>query len=155
MTYDILLPLHTWVRWAALLALIITIVRAAWGFWQKRDFTQTDHLFRHWTATILHIQLIIGMLLYAKSGLVRLFWSNLGTSANNWQLSFFNLLHPALMLVAIVLITIGSALAKRRTSDEAAFKTIMIWYSIGLLIILLAIPWSFSPFVSRPNFRAF
>jgi len=66
---------------------------------------------------------------------------------------FFGLIHILLMLIAIILITIGSAIAKRKTSDVEKFKTILIYYSISLLIIFIAIPWPFSPLAHRPFLR--
>jgi uncharacterized membrane protein len=68
---------------------------------------------------------------------------------------FFGIIHIVLMLVAIILITIGSAMAKRKTGDEQKFKTILLWYSLGLLLILIAIPWPFSPLAQRPYMRFF
>ena len=133
----------------------MTITLAAIGKTKRSFFSKTDNFFRHWTATLFHIQLIIGMLLLVKSPIVQYFWNNLKSGFENIELLFFGLLHPLLMLVSIIIITIGSAKAKRETSDTKKFKTILIWYSIGLFILFLAIPWSFSPFVGRPNFRAF
>ena len=59
------------------------------------------------------------------------------------------------MLAALILITIGSALAKRRQTDRDKFMTLLIWFSVGLTLIFLAIPWPFSPFANRPYFRLF
>jgi hypothetical protein len=63
--------------------------------------------------------------------------------------------HSLMMIVAIVIITIGSAKAKRKPTDIEKFKTMAIWFSIGLFIILVNIPWPFSPFASRSFFRPF
>jgi hypothetical protein len=57
------------------------------------------------------------------------------------------------MFTAIIVITIGSAMAKRKATDRERFKTMLTWYAIALLIIFLAIPWPFSPFANRPYFR--
>jgi hypothetical protein len=57
------------------------------------------------------------------------------------------------MIMAIIIITIGSALAKRKSSDKEKFKTMGLWFSIALIIIFIAIPWPFSPFANRPYFR--
>jgi hypothetical protein len=57
------------------------------------------------------------------------------------------------MFSAIIVITIGSAMAKRKATDRERFKTMLTWYAIALLIIFLAIPWPFSPFANRPYFR--
>jgi hypothetical protein len=59
------------------------------------------------------------------------------------------------MLTSITLITIGSIKAKRKTTDSEKFKIMTIWFSLAFLIILLMIPWSFSPLANRPNFRTF
>jgi len=60
-----------------------------------------------------------------------------------------------MMITAIVIISIGSAKAKRKHTDNEKFKTIAIWFTIGLLIILASVPWAFLPFASRPYFRPF
>jgi hypothetical protein len=68
---------------------------------------------------------------------------------------FFRLVHISLMVIAVVIITIGSASARRMGKDKLKYKTMLLWFSIALLIILTAIPWPFSPLVQRPFFRSF
>jgi hypothetical protein len=63
--------------------------------------------------------------------------------------------HITMMLIAVSIITMGSMFSKRKEDDAAKFKTIAIWYTVGLVIIFLSIPWKFSPFTSRPYFRWF
>jgi len=43
---------------------------------------------------------------------------------------------------AIVLITIGWSKHKKKTDDTSKFKTIAIFYGLGLLLILSRIPWT-------------
>ncbi|GAA4339005.1 hypothetical protein GCM10023149_49420 [Mucilaginibacter gynuensis] len=59
------------------------------------------------------------------------------------------------MTVAIILITIGSSAAKRKTTDIAKFKTMTVFFLLALLIIFMAIPWPFSPLANRPYLRSF
>ncbi len=49
------------------------------------------------------------------------------------------------MLLAIVLITIGHIKYKKKKENSAKHKTVMVYYAIGLLVILLFIPWPFRP----------
>jgi cytochrome b561 len=63
--------------------------------------------------------------------------------------------HSLMMVIAIIVITIGSAKAKRKLTDREKFKTMALWFSAGLLIILSSVPWAFSPLISRPYFRPF
>ena len=67
---------------------------------------------------------------------------------------FFGLLHLILMLIAIVLITLVSALAKRRLTDREKFRTMLVWFTIALLMIFIAIRWPFSPLANRPYFSS-
>ncbi|MRG48011.1 hypothetical protein GFS24_23020 [Chitinophaga sp. SYP-B3965] len=148
--YQILLYIHSLFRWLVLLSLIYSIYRAWRGYISHSAFTGTDNSIRHWTATIAHIQLTLGVVLYFKSPFTR---ASLKHTLQSMDLSFFSIIHLSMMVVAILLITIGSALSKRKTTDPEKFRTLLIWFSIALLIILLAIPWPFSPFTHRPYFR--
>jgi hypothetical protein len=56
---------------------------------------------------------------------------------------FFTVEHTLGMLIAAVLLTIGSAKAKRASSDEKKFKTIAWMFGISLLLVLACIPWPF------------
>lgn len=151
--YQTLTFYHSTVRWLVLASLIYAIVRAFKGYNSKYVFTKTDNAVRHWTATISHIQLVIGITLYSQSPIIKYFWTNFKEAVHNDDIAFFGLIHIVLMLTAIICITIGSALAKRKQRDNDKFKTMLVWFSISLLIIFIAIPWPFSPLANRPYFR--
>lgn len=144
---------HSTIRWLVLASLVYSIYRAYKGYFSNAPFSKTDNYVRHWTATIAHIQLIFGIVIYTQSPIIKFFWNNFDEAITNLDLAFFGLLHIILMLTAIVMITVGSALSKRRTTDREKFKTILFWFSVSLIIILIAIPWPFSPFANRPYFR--
>ena len=148
--YSFLLPVHSVFRWAVVLSLAYAIFISAKGYFSKTTFTKTSNTIRHWTATIAHIQLITGIILYVKSPFVKQFFA---TAHNTGETFFFGFIHLLLMLLAIVLITIGSAKSKREKTDEVKFKTMLIWFSLAGLLILLAIPWPFSPLANRPLIR--
>lgn len=153
--YQMLLYFHSIFRWLVLISLIFAIYRAWRGYRYQKPFTGTDNSIRHWTATISHIQLILGSTLYFKSPFIKGFWADLKHTIQQIDLAFFGIAHFALMALAIILITIGSALSKRKPSDQEKFHTMLIWFSIALLIIFVAIPWPFSPFANRPYLRHF
>ena len=151
--YQTLTFLHSQTRWLVLISLMYAIFRAFKGYTSNRKFSGTDNSVRHWTATIAHIQLIIGMIFYLKSPVVQYFWKNFNEAKESFEHLFFGLIHISLMLIAIIIITIGSAMTKRKLSDKEKFKTIGIWFSFALVIIFIAIPWPFSPLANRPYFR--
>lgn len=151
--YQSLTFYHSVIRWLVLFSLIYSIYRAYKGYNLQKVFTKTDNALRHWTATIAHIQLVIGIILYTQSPIIKYFWHNFNEAIQNLDTAFFGLIHIILMLTAIILITIGSALSKRKTTDNEKFKTMLVWFLISLIIILIAIPWPFSPLANRPYFR--
>ncbi|HEY0299149.1 MAG TPA: hypothetical protein VGB84_08015 [Arachidicoccus sp.] len=98
---------------------------------------------------------MIGIILYTQSPVVKYFWKETKIGLQNLDITFYGLIHIFLMLSSIAVLTIGSALAKRKPTDKEKFKTMLVWFSIALIIIFIAIPWTFSPFSRRPNFRTF
>jgi len=153
--YSTILILHSIFRWLVLLSLCYAIFRAYKGFNTQSAFTNIDEKIRHWTATIAHIQLTIGMLVYIKSPIIKHYFSDFKNLITNWNLTFFALIHFILMVSAIIIITIGSAKAKREKTDLEKFRTMLTYFSIGLIIIFIAIPWPFSPLANRPLLRIF
>ena len=149
--YKLLIVLHSYVRWFVLLSLIIAVFKACSGYFSNKAFTKSDNAVRHWAATVAHIQLMIGMILYFQSPVIKYFFKN--TNRAGAEYSFFGVIHGSFMLVAIIIVTIGSAMAKRKETDKAKFKTMLLWYSLALVIIFVAIPWPFSPFANRPYIR--
>jgi ABC-type Na+ efflux pump permease subunit len=151
--YATVLTLHSACRWLVLLSLPYALFRAYSGLAAGRPFTKTDNAVRHWAATIAHVQLLLGMALYVSSPAVKAGFASLRATGFALDAAFFSILHPLLMLVSVVLITIGSALAKRRAPARTQFQTLLRWYGVALLSILLFIPWPFSPLASRALFR--
>ncbi len=151
--YQTLTFLHSTFRWLVLLSLLYAIFIAYKGYFSNKEFSKTDNTVRHWTATIAHVQLILGIIFYSQSPIIKYFWKNFSDAKQSLDLLFFGLIHISLMLLAIVLITIGSAVSKRKPTDKEKFKTMLIYFFIALLIIFIAIPWPFSPLANRPYFR--
>ncbi|WP_233138111.1 hypothetical protein [Mucilaginibacter sp. MD40] len=136
-------------RWAVLITLLTSIRFAYTGYSKRRTFGKTDNTWRHWTATVSHMQLIIGMLVYTQSSTAKFNFRQISFLGHIKPEFFFGVVHLLMMLIAIVLVTIGSAVAKRKPNDHEKFKTMLIWFSLALFIILLAIPWPFSPLAQR------
>lgn len=151
--YQTLIFYHNTLRWLVLASLLFAIFRAYRGIFLKATFSKVDNAARHWTATIAHVQLMIAMVLYFQSPVIKYLFANFKEAIKTFDLLFFGLIHSFLMIVAIVIITIGSAKAKRRSTDHGKFKTMLIGFSIALIIIFLAIPWPFSPLANRPYYR--
>ncbi|TCC99884.1 hypothetical protein [Pedobacter psychroterrae] len=153
--YQILLPLHGLFRWLVLIFLIIAVFRAYRGRFKKIPFLSIDHTIRIITVKVVQIQFCIGIVLYTISPLVRYFLHNFNEAVHLREIRFFGMEHITMMSIAVAVITIGSDKVSKATDDQQKYKVMAIWFTVGLLLILTSIPWSFSPLTSRPNFRMF
>ena len=153
--YAILLTIHSWFRWLVLASLMFTLVRYYHGWFVGRKFSQLDAVTQSTTVKIVQIQFLIGLVLYVFSPMVRYFLFNFGAAVHQRDARFFGMEHITMMFIAVAVISAGSMQAIKKETEKEKFRTIAIWFSVGLLIIFLSIPWEFSPFTRRPYFRIF
>jgi len=104
---------------------------------KKRSFIDRDLRISLFALIVTHIQFIIGLGWYFMSPWYKSM-KETGVNATN---RLYVLEHPIMMLIGIVLITIGWSRHKKQTTDTGKFKTIMIFYGIGLFFILVRLPW--------------
>ena len=133
---EILVRAHSGLRWVVLGLLVYAIFNAL----RKKDFyAKSDRLVNMFAMVSLHIQLVIGLILYFTSVKV----SFVEGWMKNQLLRFYGMEHILLMIIAIVLLTIGHAKAKRASEPSKKHKTILLFYAIGLILIIASIPWPF------------
>jgi NADH:ubiquinone oxidoreductase subunit 2 (subunit N) len=134
--YHFIQKFHSGWAYLALLLLLISVINAAVGLFTKKDFKPLDRKISLFGLIAVHIQLVMGFLVYFLSPIGFALLGNMETSARLTSLE-----HPLTNIIAIVLITIGWSKHKKALSDEAKFKSIALFYGIGLLLILSRIPW--------------
>lgn len=149
--YTGLLHLHSALRYIVVILLVIAIIKAFTGWFGQKPFTEGDRKLGLFTLISVHVQLLIGLILYFVSPVVQSALSDMGSAMKNPELRFWAVEHIATIIIGIVLITVGYSTAKRATSDLVKFKRIALFYLIGFVLIMTAIPWPFSG-VPRPWF---
>ena len=142
--YSILLDLHSLLRYVALLLLIITVIKAFSGWLEKKQYTSLDNKLSLFTLIAMHLQLVIGLLLYFISPIVQAGISDMVVAMKNPELRFWTVEHISLMIVAIALITVGRIVSKKTTDSVIKHKKTAIFFLLGLLLILVSIPWPFT-----------
>jgi len=121
--------------------LIFLIVAIANAFSKKKSGTWTpkDRKLSAMTMGMVHLQFVIGLVLYFISPKV----SFTEGFMQNSVLRFYAVEHITMMIIAIALISIGHSKAKKATIDSKKFGAIATFYLIGLIIMLASIPWPF------------
>lgn len=150
--YESILLIHSWVRWAVLISLLGAIFYAI-RTGGVSGAKSSDKLARILPMIFVHTQFLLGLGLYFLSPIVQAFRSAPGHSMGVRELRYFGMEHITMMLLAVVILTIGSVLTKRRTDRISMMATMRNWYSGATVLILLGIPWSFLPAIGRPLFR--
>lgn len=139
--YEFILQAHSGWAYVALIIIVIAVINAYIGLSAKNPFTPKDRRISLFALLAAHVQFVLGLALYFTSpnGLQKIQAVGMGgMSAIDRLLA---LEHPLVNLIAITLITIGWSKHKR-SADETKFKTIAIFYSFGLVLLLSRIPWS-------------
>lgn len=134
--YEIIQKLHSGWAYIALLLLVIAVVNSIIGFVSKKEYKETDKKIGLYTLGAIHTQALIGLILYFVSPL-----GLSGFSMSNSALRLTSMEHPFINLLGIIIMTIGWVKHKKVSSNESKFKTVAIYYGIGLLLILSRIPW--------------
>ncbi len=138
--YHIFLLIHSFLRWAVLFSLLYVIFSHLAGWFSKRVYSKADNLAQSIAKSLTEIQLLLGFVLYfVFSPITQIFFKN-GLQGSH-EIWFFGIYHIAMMFLAVVMLNIGSAVAKRAQTDAVKFKNIVIYFSVTLLLIILAIPW--------------
>ncbi len=136
--YTFIQKFHSGWAYLALLLLVIAVANSLIGMSSKKEFTAKDRKIAIFGLIATHIQLVVGMILYFVSPLGSAVFGQMKDAA----LRLTSLEHPLTNLIAITLITIGWSKHKKATTNEAKFKSIAIFFGLGLLLILSRIPWS-------------
>lgn len=136
--YEIIQKAHSGFAYLALLALIIAVVNSLIGLFSKKEFSPLDRKIAIITLSLIHTQLIIGFIVWFISPLGM---ASLG-QMKDAALRLTSLEHPVTNILAIVLITIGWVKHKKLVTSKSKFKAFSIFYGLGLVLILIKIPWS-------------
>lgn len=137
MLYNILQHAHSGLRWVVLLLLLGAVANALVKWRNHVKMSDSDRKLNLFALIFSHTQLLLGIALYFLSPKVIFSGESMKVAMNR----FFLVEHPSLMILALILITIGYSRAKKAASDEGAFRRIFWFYFIGLVLILLGIPW--------------
>ena len=135
--------IHSYWAYLAVLLLVIAFVNALIGLTKNKEFSDKDLRISLFTLIVIHIQLILGFIVYYVSPYYESMREiGMGATMKDAGIRLYTVEHPLMMILAIVLITIGFSKHKKQTADKGKFKTITIFYGLGLLFVLSRIPWS-------------
>lgn len=139
---EILQIIHSYFAYAVLGILVLAVLNAISGLMGNKIFTlEKDYRISLFALILSHIQLVLGLILFfvSANGLKAI--QELGMGGMNSAARLLAVEHPFINIIAIVLITIGWSRHKKFLEGKKKFKSIAIFYGLGLVLILSRIPW--------------
>ncbi len=141
--YETIQFIHSYWAYLTLLLIVLATLNALKGVFAKGEFSSKDLRISLFALIVTHIQVLIGLFLYmfSPSAMGAIKGSGMGTVMKDSLLRYFSVEHPLMMIIAVVLITIGYSKHKKKETSAQKFKTVAIFYTIALVLILSRIPW--------------
>lgn len=148
-----LLHLHNLLRWVILVLLLLSVLKSYSGMKSNKTFTAGDKKIWLFTMISAHITLVLGLYQWTlgRFGLFTYIKPEGVSMMKDPTLRYFQMEHPVMMIVAIVLITLGYGMSKKSVSDADKFKKAYKYFLVALILILVSIPWPFRE-IGRPLF---
>lgn len=148
-----LLHLHNLLRWVILVLLVLSVLKSYSGMKSNKTFTAGDKKIWLFTMISAHITLVLGLYQWTlgRFGLFTYIKPEGVSMMKDPTLRYFQMEHPVMMIVAIVLITLGYGMSKKSVSDVDKFKKAYKYFLVALILILVSIPWPFRE-IGRPLF---
>ena len=146
--YTSLLFLHSWLRWLALGAVVLVLLRSFRRLATSAPWSRNDTAWANGAAHTVSAQAVLGILLYAVSPYIRGLLNNMGSVMQDKVSRLFVVEHAVIMILVVALAHIGAARARKAPLGKTAHTRAAIFFGIALLLMGYAIPWM------RPFFRA-
>lgn len=143
--YSLTLLLHSYFRWLVVLAAVVSIVTALAGVLKNLPAKPYGKLAKLPFLIAVDTQLLIGLILACVSPKIRSALGDMATTMKTGSLRFFIVEHPFLMILAIALVHIGAARARKATSDRVMYQRLLCWYTAAFVLVMAGIPWQYAP----------
>lgn len=141
--YQTIQFIHSYWAYLVVIVLIVAAINAIIGFVSNKEYGATNFRIALFALIVTHIQLLIGILLYFIAPYFKMFSEvGMGGVMKDSTLRLYNVEHPLVMIIAVVLITMGYSKHKAKLTSKPKFKTLAIFYTLALILVLSRIPWS-------------
>lgn len=138
--YTGLLHLHRTIAYAALILIFLAMIKALYGFLNKKEFTEGDRKLGLFSMIAAHLQLTFGLIMLIMS-IATSRYGEMGGIMKNADLRFMVIEHPLMMIIGVVLVTVGYIKAKKGTESRNRFKSMALFFLLGFAVILSRVPW--------------
>ncbi|WP_299214370.1 hypothetical protein [uncultured Dokdonia sp.] len=140
--YSTIQFVHSIWAYLVLAVLVITTINSLVNFFGGKEYGAKDMRLALFTLITMHIQLLIGLVLFfvSPNGLNAITSNGMGGLSSSARRLAVE--HPTLMIIAVILVTIGYSKHKKQRLSTPKFKKLAIFYTLALIAVLAMIPWN-------------
>ncbi len=143
--YSAILTVHSYLRYAVLLLVLVVVLRYAAGLLRPRAWSDGDEALGRWMIRIWDLQFLLGLVLYFLSPIVQFGFRNPGEAMGDAQLRQFLVEHPLLNLLAIAALHVGWIRARKAAGAGGRRVRALLFIVIAAGLVVLSIPWEGRP----------
>lgn len=137
--YDLINTLHSYNRYLLLVALLFVLYRSITGWMGRKPYEKLDNTASAILLGLTHLQLLLGLVLYAVSPIVKAAFEDFGAAMKNSWLRYIAVEHVTAMLIAVVLIQMGRTLSKRTADPVEKHRKVAIYTGLATIIIVVTL----------------
>jgi hypothetical protein len=129
--HDLVLVLHSWVRWVAILGGVVATITALLSADSAR--TQWARIF----TIALDVQFVLGLVLLLTLNV----FADFGGTMRDPIARFYAVEHETMMIAAIALAHIGRVRVRKARTAASARTTAIIFFGLATVLVLAGTPW--------------
>jgi len=149
--YTIVLILHSWLRWVALVAVFGVVLAAIRG-----KVAGSESVADRWgmfAMMALDLQMLIGLVMYlAVSPNMEAIRANFPAAMKDPVSRFWAVEHITAMFGAVIIAHVGRVLARKAKTTDSKRRRLLACFGVAAVAMLLGTPWPGMP-AGRPLFR--
>jgi hypothetical protein len=142
--YTIVLALHSWIRWVALVAGFGATLALL-----RNPANTADSVADRWGLALmmaLDIQMLLGLVLYlAVSPNMQAILDHFGDAMKDPASRFWAVEHISTMMVAVILVHVVRILARKAATPAEKRARLLIGFGLATMLMLFGMPWPGRP----------
>jgi Na+-transporting methylmalonyl-CoA/oxaloacetate decarboxylase gamma subunit len=140
--YPMFKMIHSLNAYLCLLTLLAAIIICGMAFFNKSNFGATQKRSALMGLIFTHLQILLGLAIYFMSPYYQMLKSDFASSMKEPMTRLIAMEHPLTNILAVIFITIGYSRHKKQVDDVLKSKSIFVFYTIGVILLLSRIPYS-------------
>jgi hypothetical protein len=145
--YTVVLLIHSWVRWIALVSGFGATMAAIMG--RTGADGAKDSAADRWGMVLilsLDIQMLLGLILYlGLSPNMKEILGNFGEAMKNPATRFWAVEHISAMFAAVIVAHVGRVLARKAKTPASKRSRLLVCFSLSTILMLAGMPWPGRP----------